>query len=499
MTSPSYQLDPSYTDNGGVHSNSGVGNKTAYLVSQGGSFNGQTITGIDGADTGLAKTAKLYLNVIQSLSSGSDYADLGRVLDQSCQDLVTAGSPGFTTADCTAVHQAGLATELATTPTNAPQPPDAPASCPADTTKRVLFDSETGDPGSKFVKGTTWARAPDDAGSLWGSNATSGVDSWYSRDPASITSAPLMAANAVSLPAGQPSYLWFQHWRLLEFGGSSYYDGGTVEVDDWDSPDPPQDVSGLPWVNGPTQVLSSSFGNPKGGMKSFSGDSRGFVASRVDLSSYAGKAVKPQFTMNTDGTTGYVGWFLDDITVYTCDSVIHNAAVPTIAGSAVQGRLLTALPGSWSPADVTFSYQWLRNGGAIPGASGPTYRLAATDRGTRIAVRVTAARAGSVPVSATSAQTSAVLGLLTTRKPTISGVTTVGRRLTAKPGAWLPSGITFSYRWLRNGSAIAGATGKTYVLKRADRGKRIQVKVTGRRAGYLAASRVSDRTPAIRG
>ena len=50
-----------YPDNGGVHFNSGVGNKTAYLISQGGTFNGQTITGIDGGDTDtLIKTARLY-------------------------------------------------------------------------------------------------------------------------------------------------------------------------------------------------------------------------------------------------------------------------------------------------------------------------------------------------------------------------------------------------------------------------------------------------------
>ena len=38
------------TDSDGVHTNSGVGNKTFYLVSQGGTFNGQTIAGIDAGD-----------------------------------------------------------------------------------------------------------------------------------------------------------------------------------------------------------------------------------------------------------------------------------------------------------------------------------------------------------------------------------------------------------------------------------------------------------------
>ena len=45
MTSTRYDSDASSTDDGGVHTNSGVGNKTAYLISQGGTFNGVTVTG----------------------------------------------------------------------------------------------------------------------------------------------------------------------------------------------------------------------------------------------------------------------------------------------------------------------------------------------------------------------------------------------------------------------------------------------------------------------
>src|SRR4029079_19348039 len=44
-----------YNDEDGVHSNSGVGNKTFFLASQGGSFNGQSITGIDAGAANLAK------------------------------------------------------------------------------------------------------------------------------------------------------------------------------------------------------------------------------------------------------------------------------------------------------------------------------------------------------------------------------------------------------------------------------------------------------------
>src|SRR6185295_8339438 len=56
MTSPLYYRDP--FDNGGVHFNSGLNNKAAYLMVEGGTFNGQTITGL-----GLTKVSKIYYEV----------------------------------------------------------------------------------------------------------------------------------------------------------------------------------------------------------------------------------------------------------------------------------------------------------------------------------------------------------------------------------------------------------------------------------------------------
>jgi hypothetical protein len=59
----------------------------------------------------------------------------------------------------------------------------------------------------------------------------------------------------------------------------------------------------------------------------------------------------------------------------------------------------------------------------------------------------------------------------------VTGVKKVGKRLTAKVGTWTPT-PTLSYRWYRNGKKIAKATHSTYKLKKADRGKKIRVKVT---------------------
>ncbi len=408
MTSPNYTRDASLFDSGGVHTNSGVGNKTAYLISQGGSFNGRTITGIDGADTGLTKTAKLYYAVIQGLTSGSDYANLADVLDQSCQDLV--GTSGFTASNCTNVRKATQATQLRTTPPAAAQPADASDRCPAGTAKRVLFDGETGTPGSAFTRPATWVRAPGtvpEPGTASNysisPNATSGRDSWFGLNARTTRADSLVLASAVSLPANQKSYLWFQHWRIFEYApaGPIYYDGGTVEVDDVGGAAGPQAAESLPWVNGPSNQLNSI---PR---KAFGGDSTGWIASKLNLSSYAGKSVKPQFTLRSDSVGQIYGWFLDDIRIYTCDPTVITGKTPKIGGKAKVGRKLTAKPGAWTPTGLTFRYQWFRGSKKISGAKAKnkTYRVTKADRGKKIKVKVTGKKFRYTSVSKTSKPT----------------------------------------------------------------------------------------------
>ena len=99
----------------------------------------------------------------------------------------------------------------------------------------------------------------------------------------------------------------------------------------------------------------------------------------------------------------------------------------------------------------------------------------------------------------TSAGTARITaGYLTAPTPTIGGTRRVGYLLTAYPGTWKPSGVTFTYRWLRNGVPITGATGKTYRLRSVDRGDRIRVRVTGRKTGYYTKTVTSAATSTIR-
>lgn len=174
-----------------------------------------------------------------------------------------------------------------------------------------------------------------------------------------------------------------------------------------------------------------------------------------------------------------------------------TAATPTISGTTVVGRTLTARTGSWSPTPTTVTYRWLRDGTAISGATRSTYTLTNADRGKRIQVTVTGSRSGYDAASRTSSRTASVKGVLTSVLPRVTGTPSVGRTLTARPGTWRPSPVTLTYRWYRDGKAISGATRATYRLTSADRGSRIHVRVTGTKSGYVTASRSSAKTRTI--
>lgn len=78
-----------------------------------------------------------------------------------------------------------------------------------------------------------------------------------------------------------------------------------------------------------------------------------------------------------------------------------------------------------------------------------------------------------------------------TTRPRITGSATVGSTLTAHKGAWSPTPTTYSYRWLRSGVAIAGATKATYTPVAADRGRTIKLQVTVRSAGRVDGVKTS--------
>jgi hypothetical protein len=175
-----------------------------------------------------------------------------------------------------------------------------------------------------------------------------------------------------------------------------------------------------------------------------------------------------------------------------------SAPVPTVSGTEKVGSTLKVRAGEWTPAPVALSYEWLRDGTPIAGATAARYTLVAADKGASVAVRVTGERDGYATISATSVAQEVSPGTLSLSKPKIAGSEKIGKKLTAKIRSGDESGVTLKYRWYRSGKAISGASASTYTLKGADEGKKITVKVTAKKDGYTKVGKTSKPTKKVR-
>jgi len=163
---------------------------------------------------------------------------------------------------------------------------------------------------------------------------------------------------------------------------------------------------------------------------------------------------------------------------------------PSVTGTARVGKKLTATPGTLA-AGSTAGYQWFANGKPIAKATGKTLSLAAAQRGKRITVVVTATRTGYATASAASTASATVAaGKLATTKPRVKGTVRVGRTLRVVSGDWT-SGTRLTYRWYANGKKIAGATKARYSVSAKFAGKKITVRVTGKKSGYTTVAKRS--------
>lgn len=179
------------------------------------------------------------------------------------------------------------------------------------------------------------------------------------------------------------------------------------------------------------------------------------------------------------------------------DSMV-NQSRPAVAGAWRVGSLLTASTGTWYPAAASFAYQWYRGGVPIPAATQRTYFAGPADAGRLVWVRVAASKPGLLPTSAYADGHVVARGVLTlTSTAAIRGTTSVGSILRAVPPRTAPS-ATATYQWLRNGRPIGGATRQTYRLTKADRGKRMAVRVTLSRSGYITVVRKVVRAVLVR-
>ncbi|MCU1399318.1 MAG: putative thermolysin family peptidase [Acidimicrobiales bacterium] len=406
MTSPRYI--GTIGDGYGVHTNSGVDNKAAYLMAVGVAapgFNGQIITGI-----GNTKTADIYYYANTTLlTPGSDYLDLFRILPQACTNLI--GTVGITAGDCAQVTKAVTATEMNKRATKAGAVLTAPVCDSGNQIVRFNDDMETNT--------GNWVSSQTGAGAPWSystDSSQSGSRSLHVDDVAGPGSATVTEQAAVGLPAGQNAYLRFDHSFSTDSDPDApqMYDGGVVEYTTngttW------QDIGGLPTINGYNGTIQNGFSDPLQGRSAFGLISPNYQTTRVDLSSLAGQSVRFRFAFGEDSfTEEYPGWFIDDLAIYSC-STLPGAPASVIGSPGNQSATVTWTTPTDGGSPITgYTVASFVNGApsttyAVPGGTN-TVTLTGLTNGTPYTFTVSATTAlGTGPPSAATPIVSPSIG-----------------------------------------------------------------------------------------
>jgi hypothetical protein len=148
----------------------------------------------------------------------------------------------------------------------------------------------------------------------------------------------------------------------------------------------------------------------------------------------------------------------------------NAVAVWTDASGATTAAVRPAAAGAWQPPLVL-------SGG---GTSDP--RLAVDRVGNALATWDV--RAGArADVQSADLSGGWELTLVNAQRPSVQGRPRVGGSLLCRRGTWQGTvPIRYAYAWLRNGRAVRGAGGARYVVRRADRGRRIACRVSATNA-----------------
>ena len=209
---------------------------------------------------------------------------------------------------------------------------------------------------------------------------------------------------------------------------------------------------------------------------------------------------------NVDGTASAVS----AATATIPSAAPANTTAPGVAGSAQRASTLTATQGAWNGIGNTYSYQWQRNPGTgfvnIAGATTTSYTVAKADEGATVRIQVSASNVDGALSAASTASASipaAPPAQQRRARPSAAAPSAAATLQYQHQGTW--SGIGNTYTTI-SGSAtpaaavtnIAGATGTSYIIVKADEGASVRALVTATNedATLSAASVASVGIPA---
>jgi Zn-dependent metalloprotease len=345
-------------DSGGVHINSGVPNHAYALLVDGGTYNGQTITGL-----GFVKAAHIFWRAqSQYLTPTSDFSVFADALEASANDLLGVNLEDITTSSITTATPAGLsglsitasdilelnevllAVELRTDPSACGFTPllsDTTTLCSNATNGQDLFleDWESGTDG--------WVI----------SNIPSNPGTWENRDWVLETNLPkgrvgngIFGADPIngncttSLQNGilrlespvitAPSVVVSDYQMAFNHNVSTEFE--------WDGANIKYKLNSGVWTflpgsaftvnayNAAFKSLADGNDNPLASERGFTGTDEGgltgswgtSVINLATLGFEENDTIQFRFEVGTDGCNGTVGWYLDEIYVYSCTTTL---------------------------------------------------------------------------------------------------------------------------------------------------------------------------------
>ncbi|KQS27103.1 hypothetical protein ASG33_21475 [Dyadobacter sp. Leaf189] len=381
LGSPGKVSDPEFRcgngDNGGVHFNSGVLNHAYALLVDGGSYNGQTITGI-----GLTKAAHIFWHAqSEYMTRTTDFAAQADILEAAASDLLgqpltelsTGTAPGGTSgqsinnSDLTQLAKVIAAVELRLEASCSFQTifQPAPALCEGAKPGLAIFTEgfETGlgsfttgfatTSSSLVTKAWVQTAGPDghEGKTAFALNYAGGNCSASSQEGVIWLRSP-----QIPIPSGTAGnlHLAFDHYVAVEPGA----DGGNIKYSvnkgEWTLV-PASAFTANPYNNVIPKYLNqnSTTLNPLTGQPVFSGTDDGSVSgswgqSQIDLTALGiqpGSSVQFSWEFGTDQCGGYDGWYVDNISVFTCSITpavhfaLNDATVNEGEGSTSSGCL----------------------------------------------------------------------------------------------------------------------------------------------------------------
>jgi surface antigen len=244
----------------------------------------------------------------------------------------------------------------------------------------------------------------------------------------------------------------------------------------------PSAIAASDWIDAETPTVQKQSGVVTAGTATFS------FSVQIPAGVPDGTTYTQTFTPVEPGGAAIAG---GDVTMtFTADSrePFTKQPTPTVSGRAAQGQTLTVTTGRWAPVQPDLTYQWLRNGVVISGATAASYQPSSKDVGRSLSVLTTAQAPGYLPVAQTT-----TVGTIKSVFPNRAANATAfvsGKELSSASGQWRAV-VTKSGKF----AVINRVTGKTAYSSGKHGIAKVKFRTDGKLVGYSSTGKVVWKAP----